>query len=76
MCYTVNMNPEYTEVLFKKLTPGQQLVFPDRPHLPPRTVKRVDKAKANGYIVVLFEDGTCTSTHGGNPAYVMTGRHA
>jgi hypothetical protein len=69
------MNPEYVTVIFKDLKPGQKLVFPDRPTYPPRTVKKVERAKANGYIVVLFEDGTRTSTHGGNPAYVMTGSH-
>lgn len=66
-------NVEYLPVKFKLLTPGQQLIKPDAMWQAPRTVKKVEKAMANGYIVVLFQDGTRSSVHGDTEAYVISG---
>ena len=46
---------------YSNLLPGDVLVNIDLPHLPHRTVKRVDPARAKGYLVVTFEGGQSTS---------------
>jgi hypothetical protein len=58
-------------VTYKMLTPGLKLVLPDFPNRPPRVVKRVDQARARGYLVVSFEDGERTSGHESTVCFVQ-----
>ena len=63
--------PETVQKQLRHLQPGDVLVNVDLPHLPHRTVKRVDQARAKGYVVVQFSDADQTSGHGENKVHVL-----
>ena len=54
-----------TKRALKDLNPGDVVVVPFT-RVPPRTVRRVDQARARGYVVVSFTDADQTSGHKDN----------
>jgi len=52
-----------TKTTYKKLQRGDVLVNPDFPRAAPRTVKDVFQARARGYVVIEFQEGSRTSGH-------------
>lgn len=63
--------PNTTKKQLRHLEPGDVIVNVDFPRLPHRTVKRVDQARAKGYVVVQFTDADQTSGHGQNEVHVL-----
>ncbi len=48
---------------YKQLQRGDVLVNPDFPSAAPRTVRDVYQARAQGYLVIEFQEGSRTSGH-------------
>ena len=63
---------QYKHVTYKQLTSGTKLVDPYMPTKTPRVVKDVFRAKAKGYMVITFEDGTRTSGHESTVVFMDT----
>lgn len=55
--------PQTVRKCLHNLQSGDVIVNVDLPHLPHRTVARVDRARAKDYVVVQFEDADRTSAH-------------
>lgn len=52
---------------YAMLLPGDDIINPDTQT--GRTVKRIDMARAKGYLCILFQDGTRTSGHESTECY-------
>jgi DNA polymerase elongation subunit (family B) len=65
---------EHVPATYKMLTRGLKLVNPDFPRLAPRVVRDVFQARAKGYMVVTFEDGSRTSGHESTVVFVAVGQ--
>lgn len=61
---------EHYPITYKMLTAGVRLINPDMPKRPIRVVKRVEHARARGYLVITFEDGSRTSGHESTVCFV------
>lgn len=61
-----------TKLTYKQLRRGDELVNPDFPHAPHRFVADVLPARARGYLVVTFVDGTRTSGHESTECYLQS----